>query len=375
MVSSLIVLGASYSSLALPLSPCLIGYFWFITNLKSRAFATITALFGLFRKKIHMKRLLTFYLLFAWLAAGPCFSQQYSKPKIYNHNDGDTVKSKLHLNVSFEKDVKTIIEVSESSTFDRVDDLYLVEEGTYNLPVNIPVPNKLYYIKVRIVGGRGFSPWSDPISLYISCSIDRVFSEGTGNFVKVDWTATNVDTYLVQMDTLPTFNSPGFEQEYVTGLSHKKETTTLGSKFYYRVGAVAQGKICSWIQGVWDDYHKPVLGSFNLKEYTDRSPRIRIPGIFGGRQHIQLFGDSDHTQLLLDTILSNTPYFEYDEYSFNSPYHMRMRWIQGKKVSKWSNSISYSCIGPLLKIDDNAALMRDQRMRPYFEWNDETLEV
>lgn len=187
--------------------------------------------------------------------------------------------------------------------------------------------------------------WSDVFKYTIFSKPDKptVLSSNYPRAV-LSWTLASMSVTELQVDTTPTFNSP-----YMSIRSNPRITVRdtlydlyFGKRYYFRIRQVFDTTHSNWS----DSTTLVIFGGGALTSPASNStvqslnPVINWRTVFGAQQRVQIFTDSNYTQLLFDTFTtSSTSGIYYPGYlTLNSWYYARVRYMHAKDTTVWFNT-------------------------------------
>ncbi len=204
-----------------------------------------------------------------------------------------------------------------------------------------------YYWHVRAINSRDTSAWSDvwsfttPFAVALVSPVDGYVSASVSN--SLQWTGISGSSYLYELDTVTTFDSPLYYSSTTSSTSVSVSALHYGKTYYWRVAAINNVDTSAWsdvwsfttparttlssptdgtqLSGLSQYFYWNTLSGTNTYEYQlDTVPTFDSPAAFSG------------------TRSSSYNYVSLNNLFFESTIYWHVRCINSVDTSDWSDT-------------------------------------
>lgn len=221
------------------------------------------------------------------------------------------------------------------------------EETQLNCVISNLYFNRMYYWRVRAYNKVDTTVWSETRRFHTLTKMKQSSPDNEATSIRVDptlyWNSNYMDYGIkkvqVQIDTVPTFDSPFFEQETSTGDGYKFTDVPFYKTIYWRIRGIHSKDTTEWS----DTWSFTTFRGASLSSPSDSATGIITwPSLFCNEHngvrayHFQLDTAATFDSPLLREQKNSDREFEPKFLNFGTTYYWRVRDCHKRDTSMWT---------------------------------------
>ncbi len=213
-----------------------------------------------------------------------------------------------------------------------------------------------YYWRVRAINSRDTSAWSDVWNFFTPSAIQLVSpADGYASSsvsISLQWTGISGSSYIYELDTVPTFDSPLYYSSTTSYTSVSVSSLHYGKTYYWRVAAINSVDMSAW-SSVWSfttpartTLSSPADGTVltSLSQYFYWNT---LSGTSMYEYQVDTLPDFTSPASFTGTRSSSYNYVSLSNLFFENTIYWRVRCINSVDTSDWSDTWSVMTTGQM----------------------------